>query len=303
MPFMSDDEYDYLCKLINYDDFGSDEISNKVTHLYPLYSLQKVFDNEPSPIHEYEDTVIETPKLDGVAIALVYSYGVLVQGGTRGRDGITGEDITDKVYMIPSIPKDIGWSEDNPTIQIVGEVVCSKDIENARNFAAGALRVKSNTEFLERANKLYFIAYNVYPSICNLYTEDLSKLESHGFSTVINCDSSKYRTDGKVYRINDNKRFYELGYTAKHPRGAFARKQSSDIEILETELLNVVWQVGRTGKIVPVAEFKNIVIEDANINRATLHNAGFIENLDLHIGDTILVTRSGGIIPKVVGKI
>ena len=129
-------------------------------------------------------------------------------------------------------------------------------------------------------------------------------LQKEGFNTVLNIpEEHKYPTDGVVYRLDSNEEFSKLGHTSKHPRGAYARKLSSDVEIKETKLLEVVWQVGSSGKVTPVANFEEVVIDDAKITRATLHNPGFIEDMDLSIGDTLLVTRSGGVIPKVLGKL
>jgi DNA ligase (NAD+) len=129
-------------------------------------------------------------------------------------------------------------------------------------------------------------------------------LEMEKFITILDGKYCRdfFPTDGQVTRLNDNATYKELGYTAKHPRGAYARKLRSDVAIEETVLLDVLWQVGRTGAVTPVAIFEDIVIDDAVINRATLHNAGFLQNMQLEIGDLILVTRSGGIIPKVLGK-
>jgi len=299
---MADPVFDFLAKKIDYDTFGTEEIDNKVTHLFPMYSLQKIFDDEPTPSSIGSNEVISTPKLDGAAIALVYQDGILVQAGTRGRDGITGEDITDKAYMMDNtIPRTMPIPG---MIQIRGEVVCDKSIENARNYAAGTLRLKSAIEFSRKETDLYFIAYDLQPYINKTYSEDMRYLEDMGMLVVTNIpDISLFRTDGTVYRINNNKKFYELGYTAKHPRGAYAWKRSEDVEVKETILRDVLWQVGRSGQITPVAIFDEIIIDDARITRATLHNVGFIKDMDLDIGDTILITRSGGIIPKVIGKI
>jgi len=189
------------------------------------------------------------------------------------------------------------------TVQITGEVVCDKNIENARNYAAGSLRLKNPNEFKERVKQLNFIAYGLQPYCRDTFTKDMQLLEDNRFFTVFANDlEDQYRTDGEVYRLDNNDLFSSLGYTAKHPRGAYARKQKSDVAIEETVLLEVIWQVGRTGQVTPVAIFEEIVIDDAKITRATLHNVGFIEEMGLELGDTILVTRAGGIIPKVLGR-
>lgn len=300
-PFLTDAEFDALASKYGYDRFEEGVLSRKARHAFPMYSLQKVFDDEKSPLATGE--VIESPKLDGSAISLLYSDGILVQGCTRG-DGIEGEDITDKVYHIPTIPRK--FSKFGHPIQIVGEIVCSKKIPNSRNYASGALHVKDIEEFKrEKANHLIFVAYGAIPYMHNTYYQDMKWLELNGFLTVLDTEYCEafFRTDGTVYRLNSNSHYELQGYTAKHPRGAYARKRSSEVAIEETVLLDVIWQVGRTGQVTPVAIFEEIIIDDAKINRATLHNVGFIKEKELEIGDVILVTRSGGIIPKVLGKV
>ncbi len=297
-PLISDEEFDYLAEKYNFYEVGAVPVANKAEHTYRMYSLQKYFEEDkdvPKPIGE----VITTPKMDGAAISLLYVGRKLIQAITRG-DGIIGEDITDKAYLISSIPKII---EINKTVQITGEIVSPSNISNARNYSSGSLHLKDISEFKDRANNLVFFAYGVYPFLSNEYLLDSTVLKLNGFNTVVFSDCSNYPTDGQVVRLNDNKVFSDLGYTAKHPRGAYALKKRSDVAVLETKLNEVVWQVGKGGKVTPVAIFDEIVIEDAKISRATLHNPGFVEEMDLSIGDTILVTRSGGIIPKVIGKI
>ena len=245
-----------------------------------------------------QSDLVETDKLDGAAISLHYIDGILVQALTRG-NGIEGEDITDKAYFL--VPTTTYIKKEH---QVDGEVVCKKTIENARNYVSGALHLKDINEFKTRVPNLTFMAYGLKPSMSETYYEDMAILLSCNINSVLSPGfKDMFRTDGKVYRLNDNIHYAELGFTAKHPRGAFARKLSSDVEIVETVLLDIIWQVGRTGKVTPVAIFENVVIDDANITQATLHNPRFIEEMDLDIGDTILVTRAGGIIPRVLGKL
>ena len=297
VPFMSDAAFDKLAAEHNYTEFGSlPEV--KATHLFKMYSLQKVFDNDPEPSTMQGD-IVSSPKLDGAAISLIYVGGTLVKGITRGRDGVEGEDITANVY--PLVPNKINIKGE---IQITGEVVCPKDIDNARNYASGSIRMKDMQEYKNRIKYLNFVAYGLQPFQADSYIEDMGILEYYKFNTIFdNGLEDEYRTDGEVFRINDNELFNKLGYTAKHPRGAYARKQSDDVAIVETTLNKVIWQVGRTGQVTPVAIFDEIIIDDAKITRATLHNVGFIEEMELEIGDTILVTRAGGIIPKVIGRV
>jgi DNA ligase (NAD+) len=296
-PIISDEEFDYLAEKYNFYEVGASPISKKIKHYYPMYSLQKYYE-EDDELPDLGKTVT-TSKLDGAAISLVYSDGNLISAATRG-DGIFGEDILDKVYLITSIPNFIYPKK---VIQITGELVAPSEILNSRNYASGSLHLKDIEEFKSRVDNLVFFAYGVQPYIWENYIADCNELNFYGFKTVLSFECTYFPKDGKVVRVLDNIIYDTLGYTAKHPRGAYALKKRSDVAILETKLNEVVWQVGKGGKVTPVAIFDEIVIEDAKITRATLHNPGFIEEMDLHIGDTILVTRSGGIIPKVIGKI
>jgi DNA ligase (NAD+) len=299
-PFLSDEEFDSLAKTYKYEKFTEGTLSKKSNHTYRMYSLKKVFDEEPSPLPS--GATVESPKLDGAAISLYYVEGLLVKGITRG-DGIEGEDITDKVYLIETIPNTIRSKE--PT-QITGEIVVSKKIENARNFASGALHIKSVDEFVsEKAAHLIFVAYGVYPYCTESYKQDMLHLEDNNFITILDKQYCRefFRNDGTVIRLDDNNLFENLGYTAKHPKGAYARKLSKDVETKETTLLEVIWDTGKSGKVTPVAIFEPVVIDDATLKRATLNNVGFIQEMDLCIGDRIIVTRSGGIIPKILGKV
>lgn len=299
-PFISDSLFDELANKYDYHEFSPDSYAKKGKHEYKMYSLQKVFDKDPEPSTIQGQETLESPKLDGAAISLLYIDGYLVRGLTRG-DGDIGEDITDKVYLL--VPSYIPYSG---KVQISGEVVANKNVENSRNIAAGALHKKDIEEFKVTAleNDLCFVAYNVYPYLELQYLHDMQRLKQNRFHTILDRNFlSSYPTDGTVYRINDNQTYENLGYTAKHPRGAYARKKSSDVETKETTLLDVIWQVGSSGKVTPVGIFEEINIDGANVNRATLHNKKFIEDMELDIGDTILVTRSGGIIPKVITKL
>ena len=294
---ISDAEFDYLSKKYNYAKVGSltNTTNSKGKHLYQLFSLQKVFDDEDSPIDSHTPQ-IETPKLDGAAISLKYADGVLIQVLTRG-DGIEGVDITNKILESNIVPLVVGHKK---VFQITGEVVANKSIPNARNYAAGALNLKDIKEFLER--DLTFIAYGVFPYITDFYVDDIKILKAYGFNTVLDGDWPQFPQDGKVYRVVDNKQFDRLGFTSKHPRGAYARKLSSDTEIKETVLLDVIWQTGGSGRVTPVAILDPVILDDAEVKRATLNNPGFIEDMGLEIGDIVLVVRSGGIIPKILGK-
>lgn len=299
-PIIPDEVFDNLAHNYNYNRVGYvSKDNNKIPHTFPMYSLQKIFDDEEFPIH-LKHELVQSPKLDGAAVEFTYESGKLVYAATRG-DGKEGKLITHLFTEELHVPLNID-APLNSLIQISGEMVAKEEVPNSRNYASGALGLNDVDEFNTR--EIYFIAYGIEGRNDSTYQSDMSWLHTQGFHTVLDKDFLKqFKQDGEVFRVNDNKVFKEMGYTAKHPRGAFARKISSDIETKPTELLEVIWQNGKGGKVTPVAIFKEIEIDSAKINRATLHNAGFVEDLDLHIGDELLITRSGGVIPKVVGKI
>lgn len=302
-PLVSDDEYDKLVVIYNNEEnIGIAHTDTKNKHLYQMYSLEKRFDDASHPLDD-EPHVCETPKLDGAAISLMYIGGVFTKATKRG-DGIEGDDCTKQVLFNKLVPTTLPIEH---SFQITGEVVMPKEVPNARNVASGALSRKDP----ELVDGLEFIAYGFYPpyskflpDYANTFTADMAILASWKFKTVLTDNNlDRFKQDGKVLRVDSNERFEELGYTSKYPKGAYARKLSSDVEIKETELLDVKWQVGKQGQVTPVAILEEVDIEGAKINRATLHNAKFIRELDLNIGDTLIITRSGGIIPKVLGKV
>lgn len=298
-PILTDEEFDRLAEKIGYEPIGYNPDAKR-KHTYPLYSLQKVFQGEDKPI-QYSGKVTITPKLDGAAIALEYKEGSLRRVLTRG-NGEEGVDVTDKFIFSDIVPQNIGFNTKD-ILQITGELVADKTIPNARNYAAGALNLKSITEFLGR--DVTFIAYGMkaneqsYKS--NSYTQDMEYLSRFGFNTAIDSNWNNFPNDGKVYRVDANDYFNELGYTAHHPRGAYALKTRE--KGVETTLLDVVWQTGKSGKVTPVAILEPIKIDDAQISRATLNNMAYIESLNLEIGCQVEVIRAGKIIPCVVGRV
>ena len=153
-PIISDSQFDELERIYGEEGVGHGVTKEAVPHLFRMYSLQKFYEGEDSP-PIVDGELISSYKLDGAAISLLYSNGHLVRALTRG-DGYKGTDITDKVKLMKDIPLDI---EDLATIQITGEVVASKDIPNSRNYASGALNLKSVEEFVERA--VHFYAYGI----------------------------------------------------------------------------------------------------------------------------------------------
>jgi DNA ligase (NAD+) len=256
-----------------------------------MYSLQKVFEGESSPDYFSFHDFIVTPKLDGAAVALVYEQGIFVRGLTRG-NGKKGRNIT---HLLRHLVPNVIYTQE--TIQITGEVVAPKTIPNARNYASGALNLKSIDEFLTR--DLTFVAYDVQSKVTDSFVEDMRLLTE--FDTILDSDWDLFPHDGKVFRIDSNSVFEELGYTAHHPRGAFALKRKA--EGVVTKLLDVKWNVGKSGVVVPVAILEPVVVGEATVSKATLHNIRFIEEMDLEIGCLVEVIRSGEIIPKIVRKV
>lgn len=296
-PIITDAQFDQLADSCGYSAVGSQPTGNTERHLYQMYSLQKYYDDEGKrPLEGIQDLCM-TAKLDGAAISLLYVEGKLVRALTRG-NGVEGQLITDKILAHNGlVPTNI----DLPGVyQITGEIVAPKHIENARNYAAGSLNLKDVQEFKTRA--LSFFAYGVQPNLELKHDADLAKLKRLGFGTINETELDKiYPCDGIVFRVNCNKTFVEMGYTAKHPRGAYAKKERA--EHVETKLIDVEWQVGKSGKVTPVAILEPVMIGDALVSRATLNNPGFIEQLDLQIGDTVAVIRSGEIIPCILHKV
>lgn len=291
-PIISDVEFDILSSHFNYRTVGY-TVTGGIEHFYRMYSLQNCFDLADAPL-SLKDCV-KTPKLDGAAVSLLYVGGELSLALTRG-DGKIGRDVTEKLATL--VPNLILATE---VLQVNGEVVAPKDIPNARNFAAGSLNLKDFDEFLTR--DLAFVAYSLETEKVkhDFWSEDMLYLDNQGFNTVLYFDESKYPTDGEVFRINDNDKFKGMGYTSHHPRGAFALKEQKAGVV--TELLDVIWQTGKSGVVSPVAVLDPIEIGGAKISRATLHNIEYIDGLNLEIGCNVEVIRSGEIIPRIVRRV
>ena len=289
-PIISDAEFDALAAEHSYTNVGA-ATRHGVPHTFPMYSLNKCYVGE-KPIDLGGETV-ESPKIDGAAVSLLYVHGKFVLGLTRG-DGKRGQDITDNIrHLVPTFIARAGL------IQITGEIAAPKSIPNARNYAAGALNLKNSEEV--RTRDLKFIAYGLNDSAHHSYEEDMKWLTLQGFDTVLVSDWSDYPQDGRVFRLNSNRAFTDAGFTASHPRGAYALKEQSEGVI--TTLEDVVWQVGRSGAVSPVAILTPVLVGDATVSRATLHNQKYIEELGLEIGCQVEIIRSGEIIPRVVRKV
>jgi DNA ligase (NAD+) len=273
-------------------------------------------------------------KIDGNALALSYRQGVLERAATRG-DGSSGEEITANVRTISSIPLRLQINDPPEWVEVRGEAFIPDDtfaainaeraargealFANPRNACAGTLRQLDPK--VVAARRLDFFAYTLHlpdgPSPADQW-QVLQWLEQAGFRVNPNrelCDDLNgierfcdrweqqrhqlpYATDGVVVKLNDLRLQDEAGTTQKAPRWAIALKYPP--EEAPSKLLKLVVQVGRTGAVTPVAEFEPVALAGTSVNRATLHNADRIAELDLHLGDTVVVRKAGEIIPEVV---
>lgn len=298
-PILSDSQFDEL-ELLYKDELPIGSPGGRIEHLYKLYSLKKHYEGEDVPNAEF---YVMTPKLDGAAVALRYLHGHLHSVVTRG-DGDYGEDVTflfQAIHPETCIPKKIKFPKttaNNGFHQITGELVAPKRIKNARNYAAGALNLIDAKEFYFK--EVEFFAYDLQTTQFETYLGTILYLRDLGFNTPYTHDTDHLPTDGYVYRLEDNTAYRNLGYTSKYPRGAFAVKKRS--KGIKTTLLSVEWETGKTGKVTPVAILDPIDIDGATVARATLNNPGFIEALGLQIGDSVMVERAGGIIPRIIKK-
>lgn len=306
-PFITNEQYDTLERMYGQTISGNGD----TPHAFRMYSLQKCYDLQEAPIPL--SNCVATPKLDGAAISVLYVQGTYTLALTRG-DGYKGRDITDKIRQF--VPEKIDTNHN--LVQITGEVVCDHCMPNARNYVSGALNLKDLNEFKTKALEggIEFVAYSIQTSehsigVTGNYELDMQYLYRHGFLPVTELKTDKvlayahgtanFLTDGVVYRIGCNVNYYNAGFTSKFPKGAFAFKENA--EQVETTLLDVVWQTGKSGKVSPVAILEPVMVGDAKVSRATLNNIEFIKALDLEIGCKVGIVRSGEIIPCVVSRI
>ena len=270
-------------------------------------------------------------KIDGLSINLLYEAGTLVWAATRG-NGVEGEEVTLNVMGIPGIPRQIEGAPEN--LEVRGEVYLSKEefarinaereevgdplFKNPRNAASGTLRQLDPRVSAGRNLQAFFYGVGE-PRALGVRTqaEILTWLEAHGFRVnpkrelvrgigvleevmtqwQTERQNLAYEADGLVAKVNNLALQEDLGYTSRAPRWAVAYKFPA--EEVATTLLAITLQVGRTGKITPVAELEPRLLEGTEVSRATLHNPGFIRDLDLRIGDRVIVHKSGGIIPEI----
>jgi DNA ligase (NAD+) len=297
LPIIPDEVYDRLVENTQQEFKIGHDTDSRFAHPFPMYSLQKVFANEGTPPDYGNNAVVATPKMDGAAVSLCYVDGIFHDALTRG-DGKAGLDISDKIKHIVPRSLEFGKSLFSGLRQITGEIVAPKTIKNARNYAAGALNLKDVEEFKSR--KLTFIVYGIQPYIGTYWLEDM-KLLDNWFNVISIGDYNCFPQDGIVFRVDKYAYYKEMGFTAHHPRGAYALKTREKGVV--TKLLDVVWNTGKSGVVAPVAILEPINIGGATISRATLHNIGFINQLDLEIGCSVEVIRSGEIIPRIVRRV
>lgn len=293
-PTISDEVFDRLAESSGFNEIGAKQHAHLEKHFFPMWSLQKHYEGEgKKPV--LDGPTDTSPKLDGAAISVLYIDGLLTRVCTRG-DGTEGTVITGKFLATNLVPHTIPVMG---VVQITGEVCAGKHIENARNYAAGSLNLKDTEEFRTRA--VEFFAYGVQPAQNDTFSQDMRRLKIWGFNTVKDPELHNiFPCDGVVHRLDNYSQFFAAGYTSKHPLGSYALKERG--EAVETTLLSVEWQTGKSGKVTPVAILEPVMIGDAVVSRATLNNIAFIRALDLRIGDTVGVIRAGEIIPQITYK-
>ena len=314
----------------------------KVTHEVPLQSLQDVFsfeevrdfDERMKKIAEENNTeleyVVET-KIDGLSAALEYKNGIFVRGATRG-NGTVGEDVTENLRTVKSIPKKLSEPID---IIVRGEVFIGKEqfeklnenrlmdeeeqFANARNAAAGSLRQLDSKITATRPLDIYI--FNVQKSDkkeFKTHSESLDYLDSIGFNVnpirilcknideVISAinkigedrENISFGIDGAVVKVNNLKLREIIGTTYKTPKWAVAYKYPPERK--ETKLKELAFQVGRTGAITPLAILEPVVVAGSKISKTTLHNEDYIKERDIRIGDTVIIQKAGDVIPEVI---
>ena len=298
----------------------------KVKHEYqPMLSLDKTKDIEEIKSFIGDKEWIAMLKLDGLTCRLTYENGVLIRAETRG-NGIEGEDITHNARVLPSIPQIIPYKD---ILVVDGEVICDlitfeqfkNEYANARNFAAGSIRLLDSNECAKR--RLTFVAWDVitgYEDEDTRLNKKLAALIDYNFTVVpfsimeiidnSNCIDwlkktndkyTQYPIDGIVFKYNKNSDYQAAGRTEHHFRGGMAYKFYDDE--YETELLDIEWSMGRTGVLTPVAIYKDIEIDGAICNRASLHNINIMhETLGKYpyINQKIWIAKMNQIIPQVV---
>ncbi len=319
----------------------------QIKHDIPMLSLSNAFleDDVHAFVNRVKDRLnieqplefIAEPKLDGLAVSLIYENGSLTQAATRG-DGTTGEDITANVKTIKTVPLKLRGNFADTRIEVRGEVILThqgfaelnrqqdelqtgKRYVNPRNAAAGSLRQLDPSITALRPLEIYFYSLDQFDGVEKQFNTQMEKLnfaKRAGFRINPNIEIVKeaegcinayeklakfrealpYDIDGIVYKVNRLDYQLSLGFVARAPRWALAHKFPAQEETTVVNSIEV--QVGRTGAITPVARLEPVFVGGATVSNATLHNQAEIERLDVRIGDTVVIRRAGDVIPEVV---
>ena len=357
-PTITDQEYDsYLRELYEIEEKNPDIVRddspshraggkvlsefNKITHKIPMLSLSNVFNEEEIRLFDSrirKEGIIPKYvcelKIDGLSVSLRYEKGKLVSAATRG-DGITGEDITNNVKTIKTIPLILNKEID---IEVRGEIYISKkmfnevnktrrekgleEFQNCRNLAAGSIRQLDSSVVASR--KLDSWIYHLpNPSDYGIKThyDALMFMKDLGFKVNPNNklvnnidelldfidtksrerDNLPYDIDGIVIKLNNISDQKIMGFTAKYPKWATAYKFPAKVVL--TKLKDIIFTVGRTGQITPNAVLDPVLVQGSTIRRATLHNEDYVKEKDLKIGDTVSIRKAGDVIPEVIESI
>ncbi|WP_062270516.1 NAD-dependent DNA ligase LigA [Endozoicomonas arenosclerae] len=320
----------------------------QIRHELPMLSLDNAFNEDD--LNDFDRRVRERlgigsqveyacePKLDGIAVSLLYENGVLVRGATRG-DGTTGEDITMNVRTIGSIPLQLVGNDWPARLEVRGEIFMPKEgfeklnqraktrdekvFVNPRNAAAGSLRQLDSKVTAKRPLDMYCYSAGIVEGgeLPEKHADILERFKTWGlrinpevrvvtgasacadyFSQMSEKrESLPYEIDGIVYKVNSLAQQEQLGFVARAPRWAIAHKFPAQEEM--TVLKDVEFQVGRTGAITPVARLEPVFVGGVTVSNATLHNMDEVARLGLKIGDTVVIHRAGDVIPKVVRAI
>ena len=353
-PIATDEEYDKLYHdVLDYETANPTQVAedsptkrvggvvrdefSKAKHIKRMWSMEDVFDrNEVVEwLERVEKNVGECeyfcePKFDGASMNLLYENGKLVRAITRG-DGVVGEEVTDNVRTIRSVPLSIDY---DGQIEIRGEVVIRKDdfekineerldegeslFANPRNAAAGSLRQLDSSITAKR--RLVFYPWGLGENTLShrklsqkmdyIYTlgfleppfaqdcQGIDEIEAFYRMLIEKRDEIPMMMDGMVLKVDEVSKQEDLGYTVKVPKWMCAYKFPAVEKV--TKVNAITLQVGRTGVVTPVAEIEPVNIEGAMVSRATLHNFDEIERKDIHIGDSVIIIRSGDVIPKII---
>lgn len=310
----------------------------EVRHRTPMLSIANAFDEDE--VRAFDKRIAQAlgtepveyaaePKFDGLAVSLTYRNGAFVQAATRG-DGTTGENVTQNLRTIQSIPLAISFKE---TLEVRGEVLMyrrdfdllnqrareggQKEYVNPRNAAAGAVRQLDSR--ITASRRLRFFAYALLAEAgVSTHSQALDRLAALGFPVCAERavvsgidgllayyarigkvrDKLPYGIDGVVYKVNRLDWQERIGYVSRAPRFALAHKYPAEEQT--TEVVGIEVQVGRTGALTPVARLKPVFVGGVTVTNATLHNESELRRKDVRVGDTVVVRRAGDVIPEVV---